>query len=52
MSKLYLTVVLLLLFVISNADQEVPLRKGEYGFTVGDQQGNLHIDFFFDLLCK
>lgn len=52
MSKINLPILILFLIALSYCDQEVPLRKGEYGFSVGDKHGSLHIEFFMDFLCK
>jgi hypothetical protein len=32
--------------------QYVPLSKTEYGLSVGDPQGRLHVQAFYDLLCN
>jgi len=43
MNKINLPILLLLMVALTYADQEVPLRKNGYGFTVGDKNGNLSI---------
>jgi hypothetical protein len=43
MNKIYYPLLLLLLITLTYADQEVPLQKGGYGFSVGDKDGHANI---------
>lgn len=52
MYKLSVLVLISLMILSCLADQDVPLNKVPYGFSVGDQQGTTHINFFIDFLCK
>lgn len=47
----YPILALSLLLIIANCSQDVPIQAKEYGFTVGDPYGTLHIQFFLDFLC-
>jgi hypothetical protein len=42
--------ILTLIFVVL-AEQYTPLSKVEYGLTIGDPNGDLHIQAVYDLLC-
>ena len=42
---------LLAILVVALAEQELPVQKGGYGFSVGDPYGTLHIEFFLDFQC-
>ena len=43
--------ILLCLVALTMADQFVPISKVPYGFTIGDPQGTLHIEAFYDIQC-
>jgi hypothetical protein len=43
--------VLFLLLALGLADQFVPIPKTPYGFSMGDPQGELHIEAFLDFQC-
>lgn len=47
----YPILILSLLLAFSNCAQDVPIQAKEYGFTVGDPYGTLHIQFFLDFQC-
>lgn len=32
-------------------DQQIPIPRREYGFTIGDKYGDIHIEFFIDFQC-
>ena len=42
---------LLAILTVALAEQELPVQKGGYGFSVGDPYGTLHIEFFLDFQC-
>lgn len=46
-----IVVVLVVLLGLAMADQFVPISKVPYGFTIGDPEGTLHIEAFYDFLC-
>ncbi len=46
-----ISIVLLLLVALVTCDQLVPIQKNGYGFTIGDQNGKLQIEAFFDFQC-
>lgn len=41
----------LFLITLSFCSQDVPIQANQYGFSVGDQYGTLHIQFFLDFQC-
>lgn len=42
---------ILILLAVASATQYTPLSKVEYGLSIGDPAGSLHIQAFYDLLC-
>lgn len=44
--------VLALIVALAVCDQLVPIQKTSYGFAIGDLNGKLQIDAFFDFQCK
>jgi hypothetical protein len=44
--------ILALLSILIACDQLVPIQKNGYGFTVGDPNGKLQIEAFFDFQCR
>lgn len=51
-TKLSFLASILLLISLGFASQDIDIPDREYGFTIGDRSGNLHIEFVMDLLCK
>lgn len=47
--KICLVLTLLILGTHSSQDIEIPMR--EYGFTIGDPNGSLHLQFVLDFQC-
>jgi hypothetical protein len=47
----YPLIVLALLITLTHSSQDVPIQAGGYGFSVGDNLGTLHIQFFIDFQC-
>lgn len=47
-----LLILVLGLLAFAAADQFVPIPKVPYGFTIGDPEGTLHIEAFYDFLCN
>lgn len=47
-----IALLLLSLIAFALADQFVPISKVPYGFTIGDPEGELHIQAFYDLQCN
>ena len=47
-----IALIVVTLVALTAADQFVPISKVPYGFTIGDPEGTLHIQAFYDLLCK
>lgn len=43
--------VLALLVALASASQDIDIPLQEYGFTIGDQSGSMHLEFVIDLLC-
>lgn len=41
----------LFLITFTICSQDVPIYPNQYGFSVGDQYGTLHIQFFLDFQC-
>jgi hypothetical protein len=44
-------VILATILLLASCDQLVPIQKNGYGFTVGDPNGKLQIEAFFDFQC-
>ena len=44
-------IILATLLLLTTCDQLIPIQKGGYGFTVGDPNGKLQIEAFFDFQC-
>lgn len=44
--------VLALMTAVAVCDQLVPIQKTSYGFAIGDLNGKLQIDAFYDFQCK
>lgn len=43
---------ILAMVVLVSCDQLVPIYKNGYGFSIGDTQPKLHIEFFLDFQCE
>jgi hypothetical protein len=41
-----------ILISIVFSTQYIPIPRSDYGLTVGDPAGKLHIQAFYDLLCN
>ena len=49
--KLFIFLILSLFVASVYSTQYIPLSKTEYGLTIGDPNGVLHIQAFYDLAC-
>jgi hypothetical protein len=52
MYKLSVLFLISLMIFSCLGDQDVPLNKIPYGFSIGDPHGTTQINFFLDFLCK
>ncbi len=44
-------VILAAILLLASCDQLIPIQKNGYGFTIGDPNGKLQIEAFFDFQC-